>query len=284
MTVPIIPAPQPGGHTPASYMQMSHHLLQKSRPELEAGDLIQASEKVSGAVAASLKAIGEQRGWRHDSHALRQAVVSQLGAELGPATPMAQALYAGRAEANSNHQNFYENFLYLEDIDRSITVAQAFIQTVEQLMNEAPKPFTVTRRLDAHRISQLTGFEPGLDGADALGFCQLYRTDAVRSGSNSRWSALSDLLPTLGKRQIIAAGIRLSGSMILAFAAVIEGHIIAGGLLNPPGQSYGSDFRITPAQSGAAFGNSRSNQVIIFRQPNQKSRLKQIWQIYSRTR
>ena len=170
MATPTIPAPQPGGHRPEGYRQLSNHLLQQSRVELAAGDLVQASEKLSGAVATALKAIAQQREWRHDSHALRQAVVSQLGAELGPATPMAQALYRGRAEADSHHQNYYENFLYLEDINIAISAAEAFVQVIEQLMNEPPRPFTASRPLDCHRIAQLTGYEPVPGVTDAQGF------------------------------------------------------------------------------------------------------------------
>ena len=170
MTSPIVPAPQPGGHTPDGYMQMSRHLIQKSRIELAEEDLVQASEKVSGAVAAAVKAIAQHRGWRHGSHALRQAVVAQLGAELGPSTPSAQAIYRGRAEADAHHQNYYENFMYSGDIIIAIGAAETFVQTIAQLMEEPPKPFTVSKPLDRHRIAQLTGYEPDLGVTDALGF------------------------------------------------------------------------------------------------------------------
>ena len=170
MTTPTVQAPQPGGHNPDGYMQMSHHYVSQSRVELGAGDLVQASEKASGAVATALKAIAQQRSWRHDSHALRQAVVSQLGAELGSPTAAAQVLYRGRAEADSQHQNYYENFLYEEDILYSIGIAETFVQAIEQLMNEPPKPFTVSKPLDRHRIAQLTGYEPDLGVTDAQGF------------------------------------------------------------------------------------------------------------------
>ena len=44
------------------------------------------------------------------------------------------------------------------------------MQTTEQLMNEPPRPFTVSRPLEGHRIAQLTGYEPALGVTDAQGF------------------------------------------------------------------------------------------------------------------
>ena len=180
MASPSIPAPQPGGHTPDGYLQMSNHYVRQSRVELEAGDLVQASEKLSGSVATALKAIAQQRGWRHDSHAMRQAVASQLGSELGPSTPVAQTLYRGRDAGDLHHESFYENFLYEDDVLYAIGATETFVQIIEQLMSEPPKPFTVARPLDAHRISQLTGCEPDLGATDALGFSNF--TGEIRRG------------------------------------------------------------------------------------------------------
>ena len=162
--------PPPGEQTPDDYLQLSRRAVEQSRIELAAGDRVQASEKVSGAVATALKAIAEQRGWRHDSHPLRDAVVSQLGAELGPSTPPAQILYRGRDAAKAQHRNFYENTLYEDDILESIAVGEAFVQAIARLMSEPPRPFTVAKPLDRHRIVQLTRFAPDLGVTDARGF------------------------------------------------------------------------------------------------------------------
>ncbi len=149
---------------------MSNHYLRQSRAELEGGDLVQASEKLSGSVATALKAIAQQREWRHDSHALRHAIVSQLGSELGPSTPMAQSLYRGRDAGDIHHESFFENFLYEDDILYAIDATEAFVEIISLLMDRPPLPFTLTRPLDAHRIGQLTGYEPEVGATDALGF------------------------------------------------------------------------------------------------------------------
>ena len=180
MATPTTPLPPPGEQSPESYMQMSQRFIEQSRLHLEEGDRLQASEKVSVAIATSVKAIAQRRGWRHDSHALRTSIVSQLGGEIGQSSPAAQALYRGRAAANEEHQNQYENVLSEDDILRDIGIAETFIREVEHLLNESPRPFTVARPPDAHRIAQLTGHEPDMGATDALGFSNF--TGQVRDG------------------------------------------------------------------------------------------------------
>ena len=170
MASPLIPLPEPGEQSPEDFLQMSRGAVQQSRVHLAEGDRLQASEKISGAVAVALKAIGSQRGWRHDSHALRDAVVSQLGLELGQSTPPAQAIYNGASAARRHHDNYYENSIHEGEILHAIDVAESFVQTIEQKMNEPPRPFTVRGPQDQHRISQLTGHEPEVGITDALGF------------------------------------------------------------------------------------------------------------------
>lgn len=170
MSEPLISLPEPGEQSPEDYLQISRRALQQSRLHLAESDRLQASEKVSGAVSAALKGIAQLRGWRHESHALRASVASQLGAELGHSTPAAQTLYLGRSAGDDQHNNYYENFLFENDILQSIEAAESFVKTVAQLMDESPRPFTIARDSDAHRVYQLTGYRPGVGASDAQGF------------------------------------------------------------------------------------------------------------------
>ena len=170
MTAPLVPLPEPGEQSPEDFMQISRRTLQQSRIHLAEGDRLQASEKVSGSVAAATKGVAESRNWIHDSHALRNTVVSQLAAELGRSSPEAQTLYRGRAAASEQHQNYYDNVSLEDDILRDIGFAEAFVQVIERVMIEPSKPFTVTRDSDAYRIAQLTGHRPDMGATDALGF------------------------------------------------------------------------------------------------------------------
>jgi len=170
MATPLIPLPDPGEQSPDDFLQMSRRALQQSRLHLAEGDRLQASEKVSGAVATALKAIGAYRGWRHDSHGLRDAIVTQLAAELGLPTPPAQTLFLGRKTAADHHRNYFDNTLDEADIADDIPIAASFVQTIETLVSDPPKPCRVGRLSDARRIAQLTGHEPPVGATDAQGF------------------------------------------------------------------------------------------------------------------
>ncbi len=161
-------------------MQISRRSLQQSRIHLAEGDRLQASEKASGAVAAATKGVAELRNWAHDNHALRNSVVSQLAAELGRSTPDAQALYRGRAAANEQHQNYFDNVALEDDILRDIGFAEAYVLVIEKVMSEPPKPFTVAEDTDSYRIAQITGHRPDKGATDAQGFANF--TGDLREG------------------------------------------------------------------------------------------------------
>ena len=79
-----------------------------------------------------------------------------------------------------HHESFFENFLYDDDVLYAIEATESFVRIIEQLMDLPPRPFTITRPPDAHRIAQLTGHEPDMGATDALGFSNF--TGQVRDG------------------------------------------------------------------------------------------------------
>ena len=70
------------------------------------GDRVQASDKASGAVAQAVKAIAEDRNWRHRSHNLRRDIVGLLADEFQQ--PQMRHL---QAIADQLHDNYYEDWL-----------------------------------------------------------------------------------------------------------------------------------------------------------------------------
>ncbi len=90
------------------HADLSRRLLEQANYELDQkGDRVQASEKASGAVAQAVKAIAEDRQWRHSSHALRRTIVNLLVAEFNqPGLDSVQAI------ADQLHNNYYEDRLY----------------------------------------------------------------------------------------------------------------------------------------------------------------------------
>ena len=89
------------------HTDLSRRLLEQANYELHTmGDRVQASDKASGSVAQAVKAIAEDRNWRHRSHNLRRDIVGLLADEFR----QPQMLYL-QAIADQLHDNYYEDWL-----------------------------------------------------------------------------------------------------------------------------------------------------------------------------
>ena len=97
--------------TAEKYLTTSSSLFDQARIELEAGDLIQASEKFWGAAAQALKATAQERGWEHNSHAHFFTIVRNIIDETGDK----EILDLFNA-ANLLHVNFYEGMLRHDEV------------------------------------------------------------------------------------------------------------------------------------------------------------------------
>ena len=65
------------------HADLSRRLMEQANYELHTmGDRVQASDKASGAVAQAVKAIAEDRNWRHRSHNLRRDIIGLLADEF----------------------------------------------------------------------------------------------------------------------------------------------------------------------------------------------------------
>ena len=111
--------------TAERYQTVSATLFDQAQTELDAGDLIQASEKFWGAAAQALKAIAQQRGWEHDSHAHFYRIVRDIVDETGD-KEIATLFNA----ANALHVNFYEHWMKKDEI---MPLADQVSQLVERL-------------------------------------------------------------------------------------------------------------------------------------------------------
>ncbi len=111
--------------TAERYQTVSATLFDQAQIELDAGDLIQASEKFWGAAAQALKAIAQQRGWEHDSHAHFYRIVRNIVDETGD-KDIATLFNA----ANALHVNFYEHWMKKDEI---MPLADQVRQLVERL-------------------------------------------------------------------------------------------------------------------------------------------------------
>ena len=119
--------------TPATDPQIIHNariarkFLDDSDREFAAGDLLQSSAKLWGAVSHALKALCRQRNWRHAKYAHRRDAAQNLAAELGDPT-----LFRDFQIAQSCHANFYNDWMYAEDVDSARIHIR---ETVEKILN-----------------------------------------------------------------------------------------------------------------------------------------------------
>ena len=89
------------------HTELSRRLMEQANYELHTmGDRVQASNKASGAVAQAVKAIAEDRNWRHHSHNLRRDIVGLLADEFQQ--PQMRHL---QAIADQLRDNYYEDWL-----------------------------------------------------------------------------------------------------------------------------------------------------------------------------
>ena len=87
------------------HADLSRRLMKQANYELHTmGDRVQASEKAANAVAQAVKAIAEDRSWRHSSHNLRREIIVLMASEFDlPDLADLQGI------ADQLHDNHYED-------------------------------------------------------------------------------------------------------------------------------------------------------------------------------
>ncbi len=147
------PLPDLGFQSPDDRRTIGRRFILQARDYLEKGDRLQAGEKAWGAIAHNLKAIGEERGWRHDSHHLvenigRQIVAESLNTDLG--VFISEVYHKG-------HENLYENQRGEDTLREVIEEAEQAVPLLESLKGEDPRPFTIASNTQLRRLRELTG-------------------------------------------------------------------------------------------------------------------------------
>ena len=147
------PLPEPGSQSPDDRRAIGRRFLMQAAQYLLQGDRLQAGEKAWGAVAHNLKAIGEQRGWQHDSHQLVHNIGRQIVAETSDAelSGFISDVY------HLGHENFYENQRSRETLREVIYEAEMAVSALETLQQAPPRPFTIASNTQRRRLMALTG-------------------------------------------------------------------------------------------------------------------------------
>ena len=113
---------------PERYEAMAAHKLQQAQAELDRGDLQQASEKVWGAAAQSIKALAQQQGWNHHAHNYLRDAVMYVASAWGR-----DDLLLLLDSVSFAHTNFYEHQELKDEVQRRINHARTFTAIMAEL-------------------------------------------------------------------------------------------------------------------------------------------------------
>ena len=108
--------------TTQEHITITESMLEHAEERLQAGDLVQASEKGWGAVAHYLKAVAKQRGWQNRSQHRDFFVIKDRLANETDDPDRISLLFR---EANALHQNFYEPLYLPSDVKGGIDSAKS---------------------------------------------------------------------------------------------------------------------------------------------------------------
>ena len=111
------------------HLRISRQFVRQAQAEFDRGDRLQASEKAWGAAANAVKAVAQQRGWRHNGHRFLFEAIDAIYRETGD--PQYLDLF-GRA--NSLHMNFYENWQTDNFVQNGIERVEVLVGKLERLV------------------------------------------------------------------------------------------------------------------------------------------------------
>ena len=105
-----------------SHAAHSERMLAHAEAMLDAGDRLQASEKIWGAAAHALKAIADRRSWPYAHHADGRVIAAHIGKQAGnrEIAPLFKSI-------EGMHVNFYDDTYSLEAIRDGLDEAKRLL-------------------------------------------------------------------------------------------------------------------------------------------------------------
>ena len=111
------------------YLRLSEKYMRDAEDFLAKGDYVQASEKAWGAASQMVKALATRRGSELRSHGELHKEVVKLTKESGD-----DSIRLLWQSAISLHQNFYENWLPPEMVEKNVEDVKKFIDKLKRLL------------------------------------------------------------------------------------------------------------------------------------------------------
>ena len=116
-----------------THARVARAFLEAASRELEAGDELQASEKMWGAASHAVRAVIRARGWPNGKTRDLDNAVSRLADEYGK-PHLNNEFFHFR---NHLHSNFYHGFMEMPDLQNALVLVQAF---VDDVLPVGPRP------------------------------------------------------------------------------------------------------------------------------------------------
>ena len=113
------------------YAAISSHLLRQAQKELDAGDVLQASEKAWGAAARAIKAVASMWGWYHQGHYRLDATVHYIVSDRGR-----EDLLGWYDTVGALHRNYYEHELHGDTVQMAIHATGNFVTEMGKIREE----------------------------------------------------------------------------------------------------------------------------------------------------
>ena len=177
LTAPDLP--EPGEQSLDDRRRTSRRFIIHAREELGKGHRLQAGEKAWGIVAQPLKAIAEQRGWRHQNH----QDIHNVGLQILAETPNVDLQEALSEAYRVGHQNFYENYYHPDELAEMLDKVEDVMPVLIALPDAPPGSFTITSNTQLRRLRSLTGDDNlQLGDTSAVGFSLKHGPDDPGNG------------------------------------------------------------------------------------------------------
>ena len=149
MTLPLDACPGPSPDAEAQRnMEISRDLLRQARPELDKGELLQASEKTWGAAAYAVKAVAEKRRWFNEADWKLRRIAQVIAAEQGD-----DSIVSGYLTARDAHFNFYRHEYDAMGVETAISITEQLTAQLEAALAQADAPPYVSEAVEQQKRS-----------------------------------------------------------------------------------------------------------------------------------
>lgn len=147
------------GYPLTPYAEHRDRFLRHAAEQIEAGDRLQASEKLWGAVSHGIKAMAARRGWPVDSHQAGRNVVDYVAYHADK--PDLIGLYA---VIEALHVNFYKDEHEIDQIAQRLQHAERFLAELAEADARLP-------RLPAPAVARRQR-QPVVDALKGMGYSE----------------------------------------------------------------------------------------------------------------